>query len=334
MSNMAIKLEDKYMPALSVVAPCHNEEENIGALLARVSKVCRETVDDSYEIVLVNDGSSDRTWDMIQKAAQSHPNIVGVNLSRNHGHQLALSAGLSVASGDRILIIDADLQDPPELLPEMIALMDEGADVVYGQRRIRPGDSVPRKAASAIFYRLLQRLSDVEIPLDAGDFRLVSRRVLDVLLKMPEHHRFIRGMISWVGFHQVPIEYDRDQRQHGETGYTLKKLVSFAVDAITGFSVRPLRLATYVGVLTAVLGMIYTAYIVYRWAVLGISVEGWPSLMAAIMVLGSLQLLFLGLIGEYVGRLFEQAKHRPLFVIKDIVSSPASGGKKAKKKAR
>ena len=184
-------------PKVSVVAPCYNEQDNIAALGKRVADACRAVAGGSYEIVLVNDGSKDDTWAAINRLAESSPNVVGVNLSRNYGHQLALSAGLSVARGERILIVDADLQDPPELLGEMMALMDDGADVVYGQRIERHGDSTPRKGASSVFYRLLRFLSDVDIPLNAGDFRLISRRVLDTLLAMPEHHRFIRGMISW-----------------------------------------------------------------------------------------------------------------------------------------
>ena len=314
--------------AVSVVAPCHNEEKNIDALLRRVSTVCGEVVGDDYEIVLVNDGSTDGTWDTIFKAVQEQSNIVGVNLSRNHGHQLALSAGLSVTRGDRILIIDADLQDPPELLADMMKLMDEGADVVYGQRLERPGDSGSRKAASSIFYRLLRLLSDVESPIDTGDFRLISRRVLNHLLSMPEHHRFIRGMISWVGFKQVPVFYERSKREQGKTSYSLSRLFSFAIDAITGFSIRPLRVVLYVGLTTAFLSALYAIRIFIIWLTEGVEVAGWSSMMAVILFLGGVQMIFLGLIGEYIGRIFQEVKSRPLFVISEIVSSEKSSLKK------
>ena len=307
--------------ALSIVVPCHNEEENIDSLLRRVSKVCGELVGNDYEIVLVNDGSADNTWETIRNAAQDQSNIVGVNLSRNHGHQLALSAGLSMLRGNRILIIDADLQDPPELLPDMMKLMDDGADVVYGQRLKRPGDFGPRKVASTVFYRLLRHLSDVEIPLDTGDFRLINRRVLDQLLSMPEHHRFIRGMISWVGFKQVPIFYERSERKDGETSYSLSRLFSFAIDGITGFSIRPLRMVLYVGLATAFLSALYAMRIIIIKLTQGIEVVGWSSLMAVILFLGGVQMIFLGLIGEYIGRIFQEVKGRPLFVISEVVSS-------------
>jgi dolichol-phosphate mannosyltransferase len=310
--------------ALSVVVPCFNEEGNIAELERRVAATCRAVVGNSYEIVLVNDGSKDGTWAAILHAAEEGPNIVGVDLSRNYGHQLALSAGLSVSRGDRILIIDADLQDPPELLADMMKLMDDDADVVYGQRLERPGDSGLRKAASSIFYRMLQRLSDVDIPLDAGDFRLISRRVLDRLLEMPEQHRYIRGMISWVGFKQVPFTYERLERTEGETSYSLSRLFGFAIDGITGFSMRPLRIVTFVGLATAMLSALYAFYIFIVWFIRGEPVAGWPSLMAVVLLLGGVQMIFLGLIGEYVGRVFQEVKGRPLFLISEIVTSDTS----------
>jgi len=311
------------VPKVSVVAPCYNEQGNIDELLRRTSKACRDVVDDSFEIILVNDASTDATWPAIQQAAEKSGNIIGVNLSRNYGHQLALSAGLSVCRGDRILIIDADLQDPPELLSDMMKLMDEGADVIYGQRLERPGDSGPRKAAAAIFYRMLSYLSDVDIPLDAGDFRLLSRRVLDQLLALPEHHRFIRGLISWVGFKQVPITYERTKRTQGVTSYSLSRLFSFAIDGITGFSIRPLRLVTFFGLATATLSALYAFYILIAWLIRDVPVSGWPSLMAVILFLGGVQIIFLGIIGEYVGRVFQEVKRRPLFIISEIVTSAA-----------
>jgi dolichol-phosphate mannosyltransferase len=305
-------------PRLSVVSPCYNEEGSLAELHRRLSAACRGEVGEDYEIVLVDDGSTDRTRSIIADLCGSDPRIVGVILSRNHGHQLALSAGLHVCRGRRILIIDADLQDPPELLGPMMKLMDEGADVVYGQRRVRRGEPPFKKISAALFYRLLNSLVDIEIPFDAGDFRLMSRRTLDELNRMPEQHRFIRGMVSWIGFRQVPLRYERQRRFAGETKYPLRKMLRFAFDAISGFSIVPLRIATYLGFLCAILGLVFLAYTVYSY-VTGIALQGWTTLMAVILILGSGQLLVLGVIGEYLGRLFMQSKNRPLFVIEEIV---------------
>src|SRR5215468_2335462 len=309
-------------PALSVVAPCYNESESLPELHRRVSQVCRDQVGDSYELVLINDGSADGTWSSIRSLAETDPHIVGVNLSRNYGHQLALSAGLSICRGRRILIIDSDLQDPPELLPQMMTLMDQGADVVYGQRENRLGETWFKRASAALFYRLLKRLVDIEIPLDAGDFRLMSRRALDVLNAMPEQHRFIRGMVSWIGLDQRPVVYRRDKRFAGETKYPLRRMLKFAVDAITGFSIQPLRAAVHLGVLLGLGSLALLLITLYGWLA-GETVTGWTSLMTVILLLGSVQLLVLGVIGEYLGRLYLESKHRPLFVIDRVVRSEA-----------
>ena len=309
-------------PSLSVVVPCYNEEESIGELHRRVSAVCRDVAGDDHEIVLINDGSRDATWTLIEQLIAQDGHVVGVDLSRNHGHQLALSAGLSVCRGDRILIIDADLQDPPELLPDMMALMDGGADVVYGQRRVRHGETRFKTASAALFYRVLDRLVDTRIPVDTGDFRLMSRRALDQLLAMPERHRFIRGMVSWIGFRQEPLLYDRQERFAGETKYPLSKMLRFAMDAITSFSTRPLQFASVLGIvfgLSGVLGMIYA---LASW-VAGNTVPGWTSVIIIVLILGSVQLFVLGIFGEYLGRMYMEAKRRPLFVIADIRRSQA-----------
>jgi dolichol-phosphate mannosyltransferase len=237
---------------------------------------------------------------------------------RNHGHQLALTAGLSVCLGERILIIDADLQDPPELLPEMIKLMDQGADVVYGRRRQREGESLFKRATAAAFYRLIGHMTDVEIPLDAGDFRLLTRRVLDILLAMPERHRFVRGMVAWIGGRQVPIVYDRKARAAGQSKYPLAKMIRFAADAITAFSVVPLMASMTIGWVMAAVGFTFFVYSMVGW-VLGLNLPGWTSLMAAVGLLGGMQFLMLGIIGAYLGRLYDQSKGRPLFMIRDIV---------------
>lgn len=304
-------------PALSIVVPCYNEEDNLALLHRRVSDAPATVVGTDYELILVDDGSTDATWERIARLADDDPHVVGVHLSRNHGHQLALSAGLSVCRGHRILILDADLQDPPELLPEMYRLMDEGADVVYGVRTERQGETWFKQVTAKLFYRLLGQLVDIPIPFDTGDFRLMSRRALDVLNSMPEQHRFVRGMVSWIGFTQTPIAYTRQPRYAGATKYPLTKMVRFAVDAITGFSVKPLRLSSYIGGVFGLFGLVLLLRSLYVWMVGG-AIVGWTSLMSAVLILGSAQLFVLGIIGEYLGRLFIEAKGRPLFVIKEV----------------
>jgi dolichol-phosphate mannosyltransferase len=304
--------------ALSVVVPCYNEEESLLELHRRVSAICQETVGDDYELVFVNDGSHDRTWPMMVDLAHTDERFRGVSLSRNHGHQLALTAGLQVCRGDRILILDADLQDPPELLPQMMQLMDDGAEIVYGQRSERLGETRFKKATAAMFYRLLRWMVDIEIPLDAGDFRLMSRRALDVLNAMPEQHRFVRGMVSWVGFRQVPLCYERQERFAGETKYPLSRMIRFALDAITSFSIKPLRIASMLGLFFGVLGIAGIIYVVVSWA--GESaIPGWASVMVSVLIIGSVQLFVTGILGEYLGRLYLEAKRRPLFIIEQIV---------------
>jgi len=311
-------------PAVSVVAPCFDEEEVLPLFLDRVRGVL-DSLNGASELVLVDDGSSDRTWEVITKAGVQDTRVVGVRLMRNHGHQLALTAGLSVCRGERVLIIDADLQDPPELLPDMMALMDEGADVVYGQRRRREGEGVLKRVTAAIFYRTIGRMTDVDIPCDTGDFRLITRRVVDLLIAMPERHRFVRGMVSWIGGKQVPLVYDRDARAAGESKYPFAKMLRFAADAITSFSMVPLRLSVLLGWLMAAIGFA-AAINSIRGALLGQTVPGWSSLMAAIGLLTGVQFLMLGIIGAYLGRLYDQSKGRPLFMIRDMVGGPAASG--------
>jgi glycosyltransferase involved in cell wall biosynthesis len=302
---------------LSVVIPCYNEAAILAELHRRVSAVCRETVSD-YELVLVNDGSADETWPILVSLSADDPNLVCVNLSRNHGHQLALTAGLSLCRGERIFILDADLQDPPELLPTMMAAIDNGADVAYGQREQRDGETAFKRATAYLFYRLMNLIADQHIPEDAGDFRLITRRVLRVFSAMPESHRFIRGMIAWVGFKQVGIRYRRAPRVTGATKFTLRRMASFALDAITSFSVKPLRLALYAGgcLCVASIGL----FVVSLWAYLAHdTVRGWMSLTSIVLLFFAAQFLFLGLIGEYLGRLYLESKRRPLFIIDAVV---------------
>jgi polyisoprenyl-phosphate glycosyltransferase len=309
--------------ALSVVVPCYNEEESLAELHRRVSAAAREAMGEAYELVLVNDGSRDATWRVMQALAANDPHLVAVNLSRNHGHQLALTAGLEICGGDRILIIDADLQDPPELLPAMLREMDGSqADVVYGVRRSRDGETAFKKATAAGFYRLLSKLSPTPIPVDTGDFRLMSRRALDALLAMPEQARFIRGMVAWIGFRQVPLAYDRAERHAGASKYPLAKMIAFAFDAVTGFSTAPLRFASHVGLWLVAASMLLLVYIAFGWLT-GRAVEGWTSLMLVVVILGAVQMFVLGMIGEYLGRLYMEAKKRPLYIVSDVIGRAA-----------
>jgi polyisoprenyl-phosphate glycosyltransferase len=308
---------------LSVVVPCYNEEQGIHELHRRVSGVCSASVGDAFELVLVNDGSSDATWPLMVALAAKDHHVVAINLSRNHGHQLALSAGLQFCKGERVFIIDADLQDPPELLHQMMALMNDGCDVVYGQRVKREGETFFKKTTAVAFYRLLDRLVDIDIPRDTGDFRLMTRRALDLLNSMPEHHRFIRGMVSWIGLRQEALPYDRAPRFAGESKYPLSKMIRFAIDAITGFSVRPLRMATYLGFGFGMMTLLFLGYVLVNYFT-GKPVEGWTSLAVIMLALGTVQLFVVGVLGEYMGRLYIEAKGRPLYVVQDIVSSNLS----------
>lgn len=305
-------------PALSIVVPCYNEEACLVELHRRLSTAAKVAVGSDYEIVLVNDGSRDHSWGVMRMLAEDDGHVVAVNLSRNHGHQLALTAGLDLCAGERILIIDADLQDPPELIPSLIEEMDlTGADVVYAVRRQRAGETRFKKATASAFYRLLSRITDVEIPLDAGDFRLMSRRALDALLSLPEQARFIRGMVAWVGFRQVPFLYDRAHRHAGETKYPLRKMIAFALDAVTGFSTAPLRIASHIGLWLVAASLLLLVYIAIGFLT-GSAIQGWTSLMLVVVVLGAVQMFVLGMIGEYLGRLFIEAKRRPLYIVADI----------------
>ena len=320
-------LSKSAMPELSIVVPCFNEEACLRALYDRLTAAARGSVGTNYELVLVNDGSRDRSWPLMRELAEQDIRVVAINLSRNHGHQLALTAGLDLCRGEKILIIDADLQDPPELLSAMLETMRESeADVVYGVRKSRRGETAFKRATAHGFYRLLSRATDVDIPLDAGDFRLMSRRALDALLAMPEQARFIRGMVAWIGFRQVPFAYDRDERFAGETKYPLRKMVRFALDALTGFSSAPLKLASHAGLALSIGSVVLVLYIAYAWAA-GRSIPGWTSLMLVVVVLGAVQMFVLALMGEYIGRLYNEAKRRPLYIVQEVAGESRDQGR-------
>jgi dolichol-phosphate mannosyltransferase len=308
--------------SLSIVAPCHNEEEGLREFCGRAVATARGIAGDAFEIVLVDDGSTDGTWEIIAALGREMPQVLGVRLMRNHGHQLAATAGLAATRGERVLLIDADLQDPPELLLMMMPIMDRGADVVYGQRVRREGESWFKLASASLFYRLLSRLASVAIPRDVGDFRLMRRRVVDILLSMPERDRFIRGMVSWIGGRQVALPYERDARFAGKTKYPLRKMVNFAIDAITSFSTVPLRISTWLGMVSAACAILLLIYTVVRW-IEGETIVGWSSIMAAITAFSAIQLICIGIIGEYIGRLVQENKRRPMFMIESL----AQGGR-------
>ncbi|OEC96698.1 MULTISPECIES: glycosyltransferase family 2 protein [unclassified Rhizobium] len=308
---------------LSIVAPCHNEEEGLGEFCRRAVATARGIAGEAFEIILVDDGSTDGTWEVIASLAAETPQVLGVRLMRNHGHQLAATAGLAASRGERVLLIDADLQDPPELLLLMMPIMDRGANVVYGQRVRRQGESWFKLASASLFYRLLSRLASVAIPHDVGDFRLMRRRVVDILLAMPERDRFIRGMVSWIGGTQVAVPYERDARFAGTTKYPLRKMINFALDAITSFSTVPLRISTWLGLASAGCAALLLVYTLIRWLA-GETIVGWSSIMAAITAFSAIQLICIGIIGEYVGRLVQENKRRPMFMIESLLQGGRS----------
>jgi glycosyltransferase involved in cell wall biosynthesis len=307
---------------LSVVIPCYNEEEVIGETLKRLADFRATVTDLDVEFIFVDDGSKDRTRQLLTAAQQDNPEIRVVGFARNFGHQIAVTAGIDAASGDAVVLIDADLQDPPAVISEMIALWRNGYHVVYGTRVDRPGESAFKLVTARAFYRVLNKLSDVPIPLDTGDFRLMDRKVVDVLKAMPERDRFVRGMVSWVGFRQVALPYRRAERFAGESKYPLRKMVRFATDGIMSFSTKPLRLATTLGLISsfiALLAIINTLVVrltTDNW------VPGWAEIMVALLFLGGVQLLCIGILGEYVGRTYNEIKRRPLYVVQDKLGFP------------
>ena len=307
------------------MVPFYNEAANVAPLLARIGAVAdslRAQYD--YELVLVNDGSNDGTAAAIRDEMKSRAHVVFVNLSRNFGHQLAATAGLEIAAGNVVVLMDGDLQDPPELIVNFLERWRDGYDVVYAVRRGRPGESPFKLLTARAFYRIIKRLTKIEIPMDAGDFRLMSRRVVEALRRSPERNRFLRGMVSWVGFNQTAIEYDRDVRYTGTTKYPLGKMIRFAMDGITSFSDIPLRLASYFGFAVSAVAFVY-ALIVVVFKLLNLNppayTPGWASTICAVLFLGGVQLMSLGILGEYLGRVYDEVKGRPLYLISDIERS-------------
>jgi dolichol-phosphate mannosyltransferase len=300
----------------SVVAPVFNEEHGIERFHERCSAALVNAAVD-YEIVYVDDGSRDGSWAALEQVAARDPRARLVRLSRNFGHQSAISAGLAHAAGDTVVVIDTDLQDPPEKIPELIARWRTGADIVYAVRRRRDGESGFKRATAAFFYRLLRWLADVDVPLDAGDFRLMSRRAVDALLAMPEHDRYVRGMVAWIGFETDRVAYEREARFADETKYPLSKMVRFALDGIVGFSMRPLRLATWLGLLVSAAAFVLAVYLVIARLQGHIPVQGWTSLAVLVLLVGGVQLVTIGVIGEYMARIYNEVRGRPLFLVRE-----------------
>jgi dolichol-phosphate mannosyltransferase len=303
---------------VSVAIPLYNEEYGISELLRRVCSVLERLPDGPHELVLVDDGSTDRTFELIERAASQEHNVVAISLSRNFGHQSALSAALDHVTGDVVIVMDGDLQDRPEIIPEFITKYEEGFEVVYAQRSLRKEGWVLR-SSYYLFYRLLLFFSNIRLPLDAGDFALLSRRVVDQLRNCPEHHRYLRGLRAWVGFRQTGIEVERSERFSGESKYTLCKLFNLAFDGIFAFSIVPLRLATILGVFTTLLALLFGMYSLYVKMFLNRSPEGFTALIVIIIFVSGVQLLFLGMIGEYLGRVYEETKGRPHYIIAKII---------------
>ena len=304
------------MPEISVVVPLYNEAANLPLLYARLNQVM-QTMGVTYEYVWVNDGSRDETIKLVKELAAADPHIKYLDLSRNFGHQIAVTAGLEHSTGNKIVIIDADLQDPPELIADLYQKMQEGYEVVYAKRRSREGESWLKKFTAKSFYRILKIITNVDIPVDTGDYRIVDRKVVEVLKQMPEYHRFLRGQIAWIGFDQTYLEYNRDERNAGQTGYTYRKMLQFALDGITAFSDFPLKLATIMGFIVSGVAFLTLLYALYMRLIVGDFVQGWTSIIVSVLFLGGVQLISIGVIGEYISRINTQVKDRPLYVLKE-----------------
>lgn len=311
--------------ALSVVIPSFDEELVIQETHERLISVLERIPRSDFELVYVDDGSADATLDILRGIQDADDRVRIVSLSRNFGHQIALTAGLDHASGDVVAVIDADLQDPPEAISEMVDRWRAGADVAYGVRSMRRGERVSKRAFSHAFYRLMNRLSEVPVPLDTGDFRLMDRRVVDALLAMPEQSRYVRGMVAWTGFRQEPVHFERAPRQAGGTKYSFGKMVRLATDGILSFSVIPLRLASYLGFAASALALAGIVYALVLRLLTDVWVTGWTLLFIAMLFLGGVQLLVLGVIGEYLGRAYGELKRRPLYFVKETIGFPPRG---------
>ena len=312
-----MKTETLRIPLLSVVIPCYNEEAVINETIKRLQAFCLGLENLNVELIFVDDGSLDATRQLIKNQADKDSRIKLIAFARNFGHQIAVTAGIDSTSGDAVVLIDADLQDPPEVIYEMIEKWRQGYDVIYGTRISRTGESIFKKVTAHLYYRLLNKLSDVPIPLNTGDFRLINRNVVDTLRSMPERDRFIRGMVSWVGFKQISLPYRRDERFAGKSKYPLSKMLGFATDGILSFSTKPLQMSVGLGMLSAIVSLVGILYALGLRLYTNIWVEGWTALMIAVLFLGGVQLICLGILGEYIGKIYNEVKQRPLYVVQE-----------------
>ncbi|AFM41772.1 glycosyl transferase [Desulfosporosinus acidiphilus SJ4] len=300
----------------SVVIPVYNEEAVLEQTYRRLKQVMTST-DGPYELIFVNDGSSDRSADLIKKFCDGDRSVKLISFSRNFGHQVAITAGMDYANGSAVVVIDADLQDPPELILDMISKWQEGYEVVYAKRRQRRGETFFKKQTAHLFYRLLRASTDIDIPIDTGDFRLIDRKVCDVLKQCPEKNRYVRGLVSWVGFKQTAVEYDRDPRLAGESKYPLKKMIKLCLDGLTSFSFKPIKLASYAGAVLIALGFVYSIFLAL-FNVLGSAVlDGWTILLAVELILTGVMLIMMGIMGEYMGRIYDETRNRPLYIVRE-----------------
>lgn len=313
-------------PLISIVVAFYNEEDTVRAFFSETTRVA-QALQCRVEYICVNDGSQDRTFGLLREQMKSVPNVRIVDLARNFGKEAAMTAGLAHARGDAVIVIDADLQDPPTLIPAFVAKWREGYDVVYGIRSSRSVDTVLKRWTARAYYALFNALTDARIPAGAGDFRLLDRRAVDAILKLPERNRFMKGLFSWIGFRQIGVEFARETRVAGATSWSYFRLANFAIDGLTSFSIAPLRIASLAGVVVSLFGFSYAAFLIARTIIIGADVPGYASLMVVIMVLGGVQLICLGLVGEYLGRLYIEAKGRPLYLVSDVLANTDAAGR-------
>ncbi|QYR22796.1 glycosyltransferase family 2 protein [Paenibacillus sp. sptzw28] len=300
----------------SVIIPMYNEEAVIQETYRRLKKVMGMT-GQTYELLFVNDGSKDKCAEMMKEFSYWDETVKVIDFSRNFGHQIAITAGMDYASGDAVIIIDADLQDPPELILQMIEKWKQGFEVVYAKRVKRSGESLFKKWSASLFYRVLRASTEISIPVDTGDFRLMDRKVCEEMKRLPENNRFVRGLVSWVGFRQTAIEYERDERLAGETKYPLRRMVKLCLDGITSFSYKPLKLAGYLGMVLSGAGFVFLVYVLYLAFFTNETIKGWPSLISITLIFNGFVLLMLGVLGEYIGRIYDETKGRPLYIVRE-----------------
>lgn len=311
---------------ISIVVPVFNEEAVLPHFHQKISGVLSEQPF-NFEIVYINDGSSDNTLSIIKELRQADKQVTLIDLSRNFGKEIALTAGLQKAAGDAVIVIDADLQDPPELIPELIREWQNGYDVVYAQRSHRKGETLLKRTTAHFFYRIIQRISKITIPEDTGDFRILSRRAVNALNTFNEQHRFMKGLFAWIGYRQKAVQYQRNPRHSGETKWNYWKLWNFALDGITSFTIAPLKISTYLGLLTAAGAFVYGIYMVIETLIHGNPVPGYPSLIVIILILGGVQLVSIGILGEYLGRIFNETKRRPLYFVNEYLPSSSANSR-------